>query len=81
LTGSPLTKEIVAMERSRRREIPPQMSFERREEGMIWGRGRTALFNQELLAWPLLRIRCIRNSGKRERNPLTMKSMKSMEDE
>jgi hypothetical protein len=38
-TGSPLTKEIVAMERSRRREIPPQMSFERREEGMIWGKG------------------------------------------
>jgi hypothetical protein len=26
------------METSKRREIPPQISFERREEGMIWGR-------------------------------------------
>jgi hypothetical protein len=39
LIGSPLTKEMMAMETSRRRDIPPQMSFERREEGMIWGKG------------------------------------------
>jgi hypothetical protein len=35
LTGSPLTKEIVAMERSRRRETRAHANLERREEDVL----------------------------------------------